>query len=194
MNLITISNNVAVPSAYTLTIIEFKNLNTKELAYVYFMCDHHSPFSVYDEDKRHEEVCLSVFGKTDWKATDKVKIPFTDRSLRSNLYRGLSTTRGTDKVKVACDKYKKLKETSAVRLLKAARESVVKLEKYFKTIDLTLVDDNGKPIFAAKDLVANLSKMGDVVNGLTKLEDLVKKEEQVKTGNRGGVEVNKYSQ
>ena len=168
MNLITISNNVAVPSAYTLTIIEFKNLNTKELAYVYFMCDHHSPFSVYDEDKRHEEVCLSVFGKTDWKATDKVK--------------------------VACDKYKKLKETSAVRLLKAARESVVKLEKYFKTIDLTLVDDNGKPIFAAKDLVANLSKMGDVVNGLTKLEDLVKKEEQVKTGNRGGVEVNKYSQ
>jgi len=36
---------------------------------------------------------------TTWlgKAADKVKIPFTDRSLRSNLYRGLSTTRGTDK-------------------------------------------------------------------------------------------------
>ena len=79
-------------------------------------------------------------------------------------------------------------------MLKAARESIVKLEKYFKDIDLTLVDDNGKPIFAAKDLVMNLSRMGDVIDGLHKLEEQVKKEEQTISPNRGGVEVNKYSQ
>ena len=84
-------------------------------------------------------------------------------------------------------------ETSAVRLLKAARESVRKLQKYFETVDLTMMDDNGKPIFHAKDLIANLSNMGKVVNGLTDLEDLVKKQEQQANSNRGGVVVNKYS-
>jgi hypothetical protein len=179
MDLLTISDNVAIPSPYVLTIEEFskvvsrdkskgKDKSTKELAYVYFLCDHKSPFAIYDEVRRPDEVKLSVFGESKW-APDAT-------------------------ILAACDKYKKLKETSAVRLLKAARESVVKLEKYFKEVDLTLTDDNGKPIFAAKDLVANLSKMGDVVNGITKLEDLVKKEEQVQSSNRGGVEVNKYSQ
>ena len=45
-----------------------------------------------------------------------------------------------------------------------------------------------------KDLVANLTKMGDVVDGLSKLEDVVKKDQQAASVNRGGVVVNKYSQ
>ena len=35
--------------------------------------------------------------------------------------------------------------------------------------------------------------MGKVVDGLTRLEDIVRKEEQAANTNRGGVEVNKYS-
>ena len=93
----------------------------------------------------------------------------------------------------ACKKYDKLIETSAVRLLQAAKTSIVKLEKYFRDIDLHLMDDNGKPIFHAKDLIANLSKMGQVVDGLTRLEEIVKKQEQAANTNRGGIEVNKYS-
>ena len=77
--------------------------------------------------------------------------------------------------------------------MKAARLSVIKLQKYFETVDLTMMDDNGRPIFHAKDLVANLSKMGDVVSGLSKLEEQVAKQEQVNTNTRGGVVVNKYS-
>lgn len=178
MDLLTIKDNVAIPSPYVLTIEEFakivnrdktksKDRSTKELAYIYFFCDHASPFSVYGEDVRSDEVKLSVFGETKWEPDSAIQ--------------------------AACEKYKKLKETSAVRLLIAAKESVVKLENYFKDIDLTLSDDNGRPIFAAKDLVANLSKMGDVINGISKLEDLVKKEKQVQSSNRGGVETNKYS-
>ena len=96
-------------------------------------------------------------------------------------------------VKAGCSKYEKLIETSAVRLLKAAKESIVKLEKYFRDIDLTMMDDNGKPIYHAKDLINNLEKMGKVVDGLTRLEEIVKKEEQAANTNRGGIEVNKYS-
>ena len=167
-DLLTINDSVAVPSAYALTILEFKNLNTKELAFVYFMADHRSPFSVYEWIQRIVEVKNSIFN---------TKEKFTP----------------SKKVLDACTTYEKLLETSAVKLLKAARESIVKLEKYFRAIDLTMMDDNGKPIFHAKDLIANVSNMGKVVDGLTRLEDIVKKEEQAANTNRGGVEVNKYS-
>ena len=167
-DLIYIKDNVAIPSAYTLTIKEFKGLKTEELAFVYFMVDHRSPFAVYEWKQRLIEVKNSIFGE-------------------KNKFKPSSKVFG------ACDKYEQLIETSAVRLLKAANESVVKLEKYFRDIDLTLVDDNGRPIFHAKDLINNLEKMGKVVDGLTRLEDIVKKEEQAANTNRGGIEVNKYS-
>tara|TARA_R110000824_G_scaffold215645_1_gene402202 strand:- start:1015 stop:1536 length:522 start_codon:yes stop_codon:yes gene_type:complete len=167
-NLINIDNNKGTPSVYALSIVEFKKLTTQELAFVYFMVDHKSPFSIYEWDQRIIEVKNSIFGE---------KIKWT-----------MSTVLLT-----ACTKYEKLIETSAVRLLKAARESIVKLEKYFRNIDLHLMDDNGKPIFHAKDLIANLSNMGKVVDGLTRLEEIVRKEEQAANTNRGGIEVNKYS-
>ena len=167
-DLIYINDGKAIPSSYTTTILEFKGLTATELAFVYFMVDHKSPFSVYEWDQRTIEVINSIFGeKKKWTPSAKVL--------------------------GGCKKYEELIETSAVRLLKAARESIVKLEKYFRDIDLHLMDDNGKPIFHAKDLIANLSNMGKVVDGLTRLEEIVKKEEQAANTNRGGIEVNKYS-
>ena len=167
-DLIHIINNKGVLSAYALSIKEFKNLKVDEVSFVYFMVDHRSPFAVYEWEQRTIEVKNSIFG-------EKSKfIP-------------------SKKIHIACKKYEKLIETSAVRLLKAAKESIVKLEKYFRTIDLQMLDDNGKPIYHAKDLINNLEKMGKVVDGLTRLEEIVKKEEQAANTNRGGVEVNKYS-
>ena len=167
-DLIHIIDNKAMPSAYALTVIEFKDLSEKELAFVYFTTDHKSPFSVYAWEQRLIEVKNSIFGeKKDFKPSAKVL--------------------------AACKKYDKLIETSAVRLLRAARESVIKLEKYLRDIDLTLADDNGRPIFHAKDLISNLEKMGKVVDGLRNLEEIVKKEEQAANTNKGGIEVNKYS-
>ena len=167
-DLIHIKDNKAVPSAYALQIKEFQKLKVEDLTFIYFMVDHRSPFSVYEWSQREIEVKNSIFGEDNkWKASNRVL--------------------------AACKKYAELIETSAVKLLKAATESVTKLEKYFRDIDLTLVDDNGRPIFHAKDLISNLEKMGKVVDGLTRLEDIVRKEEQAANTNRGGIEVNKYS-
>tara|TARA_R100001443_G_scaffold116044_1_gene135399 strand:+ start:478 stop:984 length:507 start_codon:yes stop_codon:yes gene_type:complete len=167
MDLIQIDNNKGVLSPYALSIKEFKDLKVEELAYIYFMVDHRSPFSVYEWDQRLKEVKLSIFGEKKWTPSPKVL--------------------------GGCDAYDKLIETSAVRLLKAARESIIKLEKYFRSVDLQMMDDHGKPIFHAKDLIANLSNMGKVVDGLSRLEEIVRKEEQAANTNRGGIEVNKYS-
>ena len=163
-DLITVSNNVVVPSAYALTIKEFKGLKAQELGAVYFYTDHRSPYAVYEEEERMSKI-----------STD-LKVKFTP------------------KVQGAVDKYKELSETSAIKLLKSARNSVTKLEKYFDTVNLNVLDDNGKPIYHAKDLIANLSNMGKVVNGLEELEAIVKKHEQKDNPNRGGVVTNKYSQ
>lgn len=171
MELLTVSDKKVVASGYTLAIKEFAKVasrkqGTKELAYIYHMCDHNSPFAAYASDMREAEVAASIFN-VDWNA-DKI-------------------------VLAACAKYKLLQETTSVKLLKAARSAVDKLKVYLETIDLTLMDDNGKPIYSAKDLVANISKMADVVDGLAKLEAHVKKDEQTTSPNRGGVVTNKYS-
>lgn len=163
-DLITVSNNVVVPSAYALTIDEFKGLKAQELGAVYFYTDHRSPYAVYEEEERMSKISKDL----------KVKF--------------------TPKVQGAVDKYKELSETSAIKLLKSARNSVTKLERYFATINLNVLDDNGKPIYHAKDLIANLANMGKVVNGLEELEAIVKKHEQKDNPNRGGVVTNKYSQ
>ena len=163
-DLITVSNNVVVPSAYALTINEFKGLKSQELGAVYFYTDHRSPYAVYDESERLDKIGQDL----------KVKF--------------------SPKVRGAIDKYKELSETSAVKLLKSARSSVTKLEKYFATINLNVLDDNGKPIYHAKDLISNLANMAKVVNGLEELEEIVKRHEQKDNPNRGGVVTNKYSQ
>lgn len=163
-DLITVSNNVVVPSAYALTINEFKGLKAQELGAIYFYTDHRSPYAVYEEQERMDKIGQDL----------KVKF--------------------TAKVMGAVDKYKELSETSAIKLLKSARSSVAKLERYFETINLNVLDDHGKPIYHAKDLIMNLSNMGKVLNGLEELEEIVKKHQQKDNPNRGGVVTNKYSQ
>lgn len=72
-NLLYINDGKAVPSAYALTILEFKELSSFELAFVYFMVDHRSPFSIYEWDQRIKEVTISIFGeKKKWKPSTKV--------------------------------------------------------------------------------------------------------------------------
>jgi len=163
-DLLTVNNNVVIPSPYALTITEFEKLTTKELAFVYFFADHRSSYAAYDEAERRD------------KLLEELKVKSTP-----NLHAGLN-------------KYRELSETHSIKLLKSARSAVNKLEKYFKDIDLTAMDENGKLLYQAKDLVANLSKIGDVIEGLDRLEELVQKQQAKDNPNRAGVKTNKYSE
>ena len=89
-DLIHIVDNVATPTAYTLTIKEFQGLTPEELGFIYFMVDYKSPFAIYEWDQRIIEVKTSIFGeKKKWTPSSKVK--------------------------TGCEKYEDLLETSAVR-------------------------------------------------------------------------------
>ena len=119
-DLLTLAEGKVEPSPYALTIPEFSKLTTNELSFVYFFVDHRSSYAAYEQDERQEIL------------TKDLKITITP------------------KLKGAIDKYKTLSETHAIKLLKSARISVTKLEKYFENIDLTEMDENGRLIYRQK--------------------------------------------
>ena len=72
-DLLEIVNNQGVPTPYTKTIKEFKELDSKSLAYVYFMVDYRSPYSVYEYAERQLEIKNSIFDKK-WSPTKALDI------------------------------------------------------------------------------------------------------------------------
>ena len=51
-DLLTVNNNVVIPSVYALTIPEFEKLSIKELSFVFFYADHRSSYAAYDDEER----------------------------------------------------------------------------------------------------------------------------------------------
>lgn len=142
----------------------------RELSFLYHMCDTDSPYfqSVGDTDVRQEEVVRDLWGEKDaWEPDDTV-----ERAMKYYRDRHL---------------------TPAQQLLESALTSVHNLRDYFQEANPTLLDDRGRVIWKAKDIVSNLSKIGDVIKGLNELQEEVEKEQLDGGSNRGGVEVNRFS-
>jgi hypothetical protein len=78
------------------------------------------------------------------------------------------------------EKYAFMQETRELKLLKSAYGTIDKLREYF---DDVVVDDKN-----AKSLIDNIAKLGQVLEGLEKLEDRVKKKESKSGGHRGNAE------
>ena len=127
-----------------------KHKATKELSYVYFVCDFKSPYAIYSEVERPSKVREDFIKDDKWKPDDMVK--------------------------EAMRKYDIFQETYTMKFLKSARGLCEKLQKYFDEVDFAAFDDKGKPIYSAKDAMANLEKVGKVIESLNQVEDKVKKE------------------
>jgi len=83
-------------------------------------------------------------------------------------------------LKGAEQKYLEMQETRELKLLKAAYGTIDKLQVYFH--EITIDDKN------AKSTLENLAKLGQVLTGLKKLEEQVRKQEQKDGGTRGSAE------
>ena len=95
-----------------------------------------------------------------------------------------------DEIEKACELYRELSKTPALELLEAAREGANALISYFKNANPAAEEKPGKE---AKDLMSNLTKVGDLLNKFQEWEDTIKKE-QDKADTRKGVTLNKYNQ
>lgn len=138
----------------------------KELSYVYFLCDFNSPYAVYPEHKKREVLAKDIMKDLDY-------VPDNDLEYLIQQYR---------------DFY----ETTSMRLIRAARTACDKLSDYFEHIDFKELDDDGRPVYTAKDVAMNLAKVGDIVNSLDKLEDKVQKEIKSESKIKGGGDVGSY--
>jgi hypothetical protein len=155
------------PSEYAMTLIPFRDIALehgttdaiKIFAYVYYMRDPRSTFAGYSEDVRHIEVSKKIFGK-DFKV-DKL-------------------------TKKALDFYNEA-ETSTLKLLRAARTSVDKLQMWLDQLDIN--DDN----YNVMEHTKVLESLGKTTESLKKLEDAAVAETSENTV-YGGVQLNKYSE
>ena len=115
-----------------------KQVAQSELSYIYFMHDFRSDFvEQYGTEAERNAAVLETLGalKPTWKP-DKV-------------------------VKEAIDFYLKHSENIKMKMVKDVIQSLHKLRKYFQTIDFTLLDDNGKPVY-------NITKYSNVIKDLEK--------------------------
>lgn len=122
----------------------------KEISYIVFLCDFHSPYRDMEENIRKQSIVEDIFDDNTWKP-DKL------------ILKGIET-------------YKKLQETPSMRLLTSARNTLDKLSDYFDSIDFSEEDIMGKPKYSANDLTKNLKEVGNIVRSLANLEKQVRLE------------------
>jgi hypothetical protein len=144
-----------------------KERATKEISFVAFLCDYKSPyFEAYTEDQR-----LKVL-KRDFLGDENFEL---DEVLEN-----------------AIERYKEFRETTNTRLLRTAKATAEKLAEWFYKIDFDARDRDGRPIYTARDVSANLKDIGGIVKSLDVLERQVQKEQLEQSRARGGSDIGDY--
>lgn len=175
MKIFQLQNNTVQLEPEILLIPEFKSIYDRDkskgkenafadFCYIYFICDYNSPYRAYEPVERKEKVRKDYIKSTKWSEDSTIK--------------------------AGIDKYNELTRTPSLGLLEDAYLLVNKLRGYFRAVDFSLMDERtGKPIYDAVDAMANLQKLGNVIESLKKLEDTVAKEKSEGVKTRGNVDV-----
>ena len=134
----------------------------REFTYIYLAIDWMSPYRDYYEQDRHQEALRDA--------------NITEEEFNNPEFRA------------ACRKYRALQdETRSIKLLKAAQNTVDRFIDYFNnTVDLDERDQQGKPIFKTKDVMAEIANLHKVHEELVILESQVKKEMSETSSIRAG--------
>lgn len=171
-NLLIIENGLLQISPEALVIKEFKKIwnrdrsnkkdkALKELAYIYHVADYQSIYRNYHIDTRESKIRLDVFDNRDWEPDKEIT--------------------------AAVEKYTQLQTTLSMQLLNDVELGLTKLRDYFRDVEFE-EDENG---VAAKNFIANVKAMGDLVKGLKTLRDEVEKELTDSMQLRGGATISK---
>lgn len=138
------------------------------LCYIYLVYDWRTPFTEFSDKEKHE-AAIESSGLLD---EEILKQPVVMEAIRM---------------------YQEIQDTRLVKLLRSANRAIDELRLYFDTLDLQERDDvTGKPIFSAKDAIANISSLGKSVASLKELELIVKKDQEVSKGVKGDNELGAF--
>lgn len=174
MRLLSLQNNQVTITPEALQISAFKKLwdrdksRAKEkalldLAYVYYFADFSSVYSQLSKEDRA-------------------------RALTADIYEG---KKEPDKaVNEAVEYYEEMqgKMSPSLSFLEAALFAANKIKGYFYSVDFTLLDTNGKPVYDISKINTTLKDIGKTIDGLDQLKERVMRELQSDSKIRGGVE------
>ena len=139
-----------------------KDKALQELAYIYFMEDSRSDYQIYvDKEERSRQVKLGEGIPESWKPDKMV----TDAQ---EFYAGF--------------------KSEAALLLEDIRVAITKLREFIKTIDLSAVDDKGKPIYTLNTYTATIKQIPELITSLDEAEKSIHKEAVTSDKVRGSVE------
>lgn len=139
-----------------------KDKALQELAYIYFMEDSRSDYQIYvDKEERSKQVKLGEGIPESWKPDKMV----TDAQ---EFYAGF--------------------KSEAALLLEDIRVAITKLREFIKTIDLSAVDDKGKPIYTLNTYTATIKQIPELITSLDEAEKSIHKEAVMSDKVRGSVE------
>lgn len=142
--------------------IEDKDLALLELGYIYFMADPRSDYMyIVDAEERSRAIIAGEGMPKRWKPTKVVNdaIAF----------------------------YKTFVPTAAL-LLEDTRVAVEKLRKLLRNIDLSAVDDKGKPIYTLNTVTATIKQVPLLAKDLDAAEKALSSEMQQQSKMRGNAE------
>lgn len=145
-----------------------KKQAVKELALVYLFADLNSPYRQYDEKKRWEKLAIDVMDDATWNP---------DRLILQ-----------------AIDKYNEMYRSPLFHLLTAAEEAIYKLTDYYRNLEMTETDQNGKYIHSAKSIIDSLSNLGKVAKDLKNLKEMVLSEQETGPRTKGGFIPNEFNE
>lgn len=143
-----------------------KDKALQELGYIYFMSDPRSDYQyIVDEEDRAKAIKEGEGIDSKWKPDNKVI--------------------------EAMKFYKTFKPVSAL-LLEDTRIAVDKLRQLLRNIDLTEVDDKGKPIYTLNTITATIKQIPSLVKDLDEAEKAIAKEIMESDKVRGAQEKSMY--
>jgi hypothetical protein len=139
-----------------------KDKALQELAYIYFMEDSRSDYQIYvDKEERSNQVKLGEGIPESWKPDKLV-------TEAQEFYAGF--------------------KSEAALLLEDIRVAITKLREFIKTIDLSAVDDKGKPIYTLNTYTATIKQIPELITSLDEAEKSIHKEAVTSDKVRGSVE------
>lgn len=171
--LFDIERNKIIPSPDVLAIPALKKIwlrdkdkdkvnAMKDLSYIVFLCDFHSPYKDLKGLEKEKLIIEDVFKDKKWQPDDDIK--------------------------AAIKVYNKLQITPSMRMLQSAKLAIEKVADWFESVDLKEEDVMGKPKYSANDVSRNLKEIGNIVKSLNNLEKQVRLELE-ETSARGNNEI-----
>ena len=134
----------------------------QEFAYIYFMEDTRSDYQVYiDREERSKQIKIGEGMKESWKP---------------------------DKLVLDAEEFYASFKSEAALLLEDIRVAITKLREFIKTIDLSAVDDKGKPIYTLNTYTSTIKQIPELITSLDEAERTIAKEAATQDKVRGSVE------